>query len=329
MEFPIIQEGQEEEFLKTIGWHFGEVIGDLRQNNVPLVTIGIISFNRCTALRFTLKALLAVAYPNIEIIVVDNASSDGTDTMVAEEFPAINFLKLSENTGTSARNIFLKKARGSYIFCYDDDSIPAAPDTISKIIGYMENNPDIAALSTNCYQPRTGIEETVGWEMFSRKIAGNVYEGVYILEGGVCFRTSALAQAGYYDEENLWGAEGTDLALQFLKNGQRMVLHRDFTTLHFKHWAGRPKNRDTHWKTQNMIFMLAKHFPLWAFLPLSFGYVLRRFVGIAIRPKTAVGVFKGILKGYSGAGEFIKRDGKLTLRQMHFLKRWYLMLYRW
>jgi glycosyltransferase involved in cell wall biosynthesis len=319
-----------EQFLKANGWTLsGEKLALKNNGNLPFITIGVISYNRRDALRLTLRVLHEIHYPDFEIILVDNGSTDGTEEMVKTEFPEVNLVKLLKNTGTAGRNEFLKRARGKYIFCYDDDTVPATPDTVLKTVEFLEKNPEIPALSGNYFQPLTGIEETVGWELFTQKKTGRGLEGFFIVEGGVVFRTEFLKEAGYYDDVNLWGAEGCDLSFSFFKNGHLPVLNRDFTTLHFKHWAGRPKNRDTHWKTQNMIFMLAKHFPLWAFLPLSLGYVLRRFIGIAIRPRTAVGVFKGILKGYSGAGEFLKRGPKLTLRQMLFLKRWYLMLYRW
>lgn len=316
-------------FLKEQGWTFSGQKPAFKNDLLPFITLGVISHNRRESLRLTLRVLKEIHYPEFEVIVVDNGSTDGTEEMVVKEFPSVNFVKLLKNTGTAGRNEFLKRARGKYIFCYDDDTVPATPETVLKTVEFLEENPDIAALSGNYFQPLTGIEETVGWEMFAQRKSLKGLEGLFIVEGGVCFRASVLKDTGYYDEENLWGAEGADLSFEFLKRGRLIHLNRNFTTLHFKHWAGRPKNRDTHWKTQNIIFLLAKHFPVWAFIPLSFGYVLRRLIGIAIRPKTAVGVFKGILKGISGAGRFLKRKPKLTLRQMLFLKRWYLMLYRW
>lgn len=330
---PLEKSGRTSEaLLKEYGWNLSAgPPPDAFKNDVswPPVTVGIISYNRCEALRLTLRVLKEARYPDMEIIVVDNGSADGTVAMIRQDFTSVRLIELRENTGTAARNIFLKGARGKYIFCYDDDSVPATPGTIGDMVRFMEEHPDVAALCGNCYQPHTGIEETSGWETFSQRSTEKGFEGIFLLEGGVCLRAEFLKETGYYDEANLWGAEGCDLSLEFLKKGQLVHLNRNFTTLHFKHWAGRPPGRDTHWKTQNMIFMLAKHFPVWAFIPLSVGYVLRRMIGIAIRPKTAVGVVKGVLKGFSGAGEFLKRKPKLTIRQMLFLKRWYLMLYRW
>ncbi|MES2766814.1 MAG: glycosyltransferase [Bacteroidota bacterium] len=320
-----------EGILKEYGWDtFKSPLHTFKNNDdLPFITLGILHHNRREALKITLNVLKEIQYPDFEIIVVDNASTDGTAEMMKNEFPSVQFIRLLKNTGTAGRNEFLKRARGKYIFCYDDDTVPASPDTVVKMVEFMEENPEIAALCGNYFQPLTGIEETAGWEKFAQKKSVKGSEGIFLVEGGVCFRNSVLKETGYYDEENLWGAEGSDLSFEFLKKGHLIHLNRDFTTLHFKFYAGRPPNRDTNWKTQNMIRLLAKHFPVWAFIPLSFGYVVRRIVGIAIRPKTAIGVLKGIVKGFSGAGKFLKRMPKLTLKQMLFLKRWYLMLYRW
>jgi len=318
-----------EDILKAAGWRLDGTSSTFHNNALPLITIGIISYNRCEPLRLTLRVLHEVCYPQCEIILVDNGSTDGTERMVLKEFPNVKFIRLERNTGTAGRNSFLKIAHGKYIFCYDDDTVPATPETIVRMVEFMERHPDVAVLCGNYYQPLTGLEETAGWEKFAQRSSEKGIEGIFLVEGGVCFRTKVLKEVGYYDEMNMWGAEGSDLSFELLKKGYPVHVNRSFTTLHFKHWGGRGKHRDTNWKTQNMICMLAKHFPLWAFIPLSLGYVLRRIIGIIIRPQTAVGVLKGVVKGFVRSGEFLKRNPKLTLKQMVFLKRWYIMLYRW
>ena len=55
----------------------------------PLVTINILSFNRKDELRNTLAKVYEQGYKNIEVIVVDNASNDGSPEMVTREFPDV------------------------------------------------------------------------------------------------------------------------------------------------------------------------------------------------------------------------------------------------
>ncbi|RJP62305.1 MAG: glycosyltransferase, partial [Ignavibacteriales bacterium] len=69
------------------------------ENNRPLVTVNILSYNRKDELRNTLKKVYEQDYKNIEIIVVDNASSDGTHEMVKSEFPEVKLIQLEKNIG--------------------------------------------------------------------------------------------------------------------------------------------------------------------------------------------------------------------------------------
>lgn len=87
----------------------------------PLVTVNILSFNRCDELRVTLMKVYEQDYKNIEVIVVDNASSDGSPEMVEKEFPNVNLIKLKKNIGIAGWNEGFKAAKGEYVLVLDDD----------------------------------------------------------------------------------------------------------------------------------------------------------------------------------------------------------------
>ncbi len=65
-------------------------------NENPLVTVNILSFNRKDELRNTLTKVYEQDYKNIEVIVVDNASSDGSAEMVKNEFPEVQLIQLAK-----------------------------------------------------------------------------------------------------------------------------------------------------------------------------------------------------------------------------------------
>ena len=90
----------------------------------PLVTINILSYNRKEELRFTLTKVFEQDYKNIEVIVVDNASSDGTQEMVKNEFPDVNLIELKENIGIGGWNKGFEVAKGEHVLVLDDDSYP-------------------------------------------------------------------------------------------------------------------------------------------------------------------------------------------------------------
>jgi len=93
--------------------------------NQPLVTVNILSFNRKDDLRTTLQKVFEQDYKNIEVIVVDNNSHDGSIEMVKSEFPVVRLLELQKNIGIAGWNEGVKIAKGEYLLFLDDDSYPA------------------------------------------------------------------------------------------------------------------------------------------------------------------------------------------------------------
>ncbi|MFA6597903.1 MAG: glycosyltransferase family 2 protein [Ignavibacteriaceae bacterium] len=90
----------------------------------PLVTVNILSFNRKDELRNTLTKVYEQDYKNIEVIVVDNASSDGSPEMVINEFPTVILIRMQKNIGIAGWNEGFKIAKGEYVLVLDDDAYP-------------------------------------------------------------------------------------------------------------------------------------------------------------------------------------------------------------
>ena len=87
------------------------------ENDQPLVTVNILSYNRKDELRNTLQKVYEQDYENIEVIVVDNASSDGSPEMVDKEFPGAKLIKLEKNIGIAGWNEGFVGARGN-TYCF-------------------------------------------------------------------------------------------------------------------------------------------------------------------------------------------------------------------
>ena len=93
-------------------------------NQFPLVTINILSYNRKDELRITLQKVFEQDYKNIEVVVVDNASTDGAPEMVEQDFPQVKLIRLKKNIGIAGWNEGFKAAKGEYVLVLDDDSYP-------------------------------------------------------------------------------------------------------------------------------------------------------------------------------------------------------------
>ena len=89
----------------------------------PLVSVVFLAFNRREALATSLGHVLALDYPadRLEVIVVDNASTDGTAEMVRQDFPDVKLIDLPRNVGVSGINAGVRAARGRFVLLLDDD----------------------------------------------------------------------------------------------------------------------------------------------------------------------------------------------------------------
>ena len=91
----------------------------------PLVTINILAYNRKKEVEVTLtKILNELDYPKdkLEIIVVDNASTDGTYDMIKEKFPQVKVIRLQKNIGIAGWNCGFREGEGKYFLVLDDDA---------------------------------------------------------------------------------------------------------------------------------------------------------------------------------------------------------------
>lgn len=119
---------------------------ELSSPNRDAVCAVVVTYNRKDLLRTNLQALLAQTHPVARILVIDNASTDGTLEMVAEEFPATRFpqvqpVQLAENVGGAGgfhegfRRAFEQGA--DWLWAMDDDGLPH-PECLQKLLAAPE-----------------------------------------------------------------------------------------------------------------------------------------------------------------------------------------------
>ena len=299
--------------------------------NLPLVTLGVLNYNRCEELRRTLDVLTrAVQYPNYEIIVVDNGSTDGSIEMVRNEFPSVILHEVGENCGVSSRNIQARLARGKYLFSFDNDSIPSSPSSVFRMVRHMELHPDLDAMSTACYRPLEGILENEGWEGFNTDFDPTLgYEGIYIVEGGICFRLAALRTVSGYDPSLFYGSEGLELGLQLFKQHRQIRLCPWFVTLHFASPVAHSPGDRAYGNSRHMVWIIGKHWPLLATVPLLTLLIGRRALAMAMHPNSIKQNCRGLIDGLRGLEPFLQVKPKLSWRQVFYLKRFYFLFFRW
>jgi GT2 family glycosyltransferase len=110
----------------------------------PEVSIIIVSFNTREILRQCLDSVLADSHGiTTEILVVDNASNDGSPEMIEQHFPEITLIRSPINLGFGeGNNVALRQARGRYIVLLNSDAF-FVPGALPRAIHHMDANPTV------------------------------------------------------------------------------------------------------------------------------------------------------------------------------------------
>jgi GT2 family glycosyltransferase len=110
------------------------------------LTVVIVSWNVRELLRRCLHSVLATTQYHIEIIVVDNASTDGSVEMIRTEFPAVHLVANNQNKGfTAANNQGLELSSGRHLLLLNPDT-EVVGDALTMMLNYMEAHPQAGAL---------------------------------------------------------------------------------------------------------------------------------------------------------------------------------------
>ncbi len=108
----------------------------------------IANWNGSALLRACLASLDRQTYPDFEVIVVDNGSSDDSIAMVRAEFPAARLLPLPSNGGFSvASNAGIRAARGEVLVMLNND-IEAEPDWLAELLAALDRHPDAGSAAS-------------------------------------------------------------------------------------------------------------------------------------------------------------------------------------
>jgi glycosyltransferase involved in cell wall biosynthesis len=124
----------------------------------PLVSVVIPNYNYARALGLCLGALRTQTYPNVEIIVADDCSTDDS-VAVAESF-GVRVVSTPANGGPAvARNVGAAHARGEILFFVDSD-VAAKPEAVANAVALLQSDPELGAVCGN-YDPVPLIRDSL------------------------------------------------------------------------------------------------------------------------------------------------------------------------
>ncbi|GAB4424783.1 MAG: glycosyltransferase family 2 protein [Bacteroidia bacterium] len=117
----------------------------------PLVSIVSVNFNQPELTGLMLASLRQVSYPHIEVIVVDNGSTQGDIRQLKQQFPEITLLISPDNLGfAGGNNLAFPHCRGKYILLLNNDT-EVDPGFLEPMVSLMEQEMDVGAVSPKLY----------------------------------------------------------------------------------------------------------------------------------------------------------------------------------
>ena len=224
------------------------------------ISIIIVSWNAKKYVQECLDSLKAYAQsPEAEIILVDNASSDGTPELVLKSYPGVTLIQNQENFGfAKANNIGIRRSTGEYVYLINSD-VRVFEGCIEKMLAYMEANPRIGLLGPRmlgadgkCYRSYMGAPTL--WRMACRAMAldalfprskflsgfmmqyfdADRIVDVDILNGWFWVtRREALNQVGLLDEKLFMYGDDLDWSKRFHDAGWKVVYFPEAESLHY------------------------------------------------------------------------------------------------
>jgi GT2 family glycosyltransferase len=214
----------------------------------PSVSFILVTRNRREVLLRTLDRVESCGLPPgaFEILVVDNASDDGTSDVVMDMFPEVRLIRQEKNLGACARNAALPVSSGRYIVFLDDDSYPL-PGSIARMIRHFQHDPRLGAASCDVRLP-DGRSEC------------SAYPDVFI-GCGVGLRRTAIDEVGGLPDDFFMQAEEYDLSLRLLDAGWRVRRFDDLHVVHEKSSAGRCSWDKMRLDVRNNLLLAMRRFP--------------------------------------------------------------------
>ncbi|MFC2036671.1 glycosyltransferase family 2 protein [Chloroflexota bacterium] len=247
----------------------------------PLVSVVIPNWNGAHHLPVCLDALQVQTYPRVEVILVDNGSTDGSQALVKERYPKVRLLALESNMGlTGGNNAGFDMAQGEILISLNNDT-EADPRFVEVLVAALLDHPEagLAASKMLLFDRRDVIHSAgdgygVDGIPFNRGVwqqdegqfdkAGWIFGGC---GGAVAYRRAMLDDVGQFDESFFMYCEDVDLNWRCQLAGWRCWYAPEAVVYHKLSATGAGPLASFH-TGRNTLWVVAKNYP---------GALLRRY----------------------------------------------------
>jgi GT2 family glycosyltransferase len=274
---------------------FSRIGTTLHDNESPVVSIIIVNTNEYHHLQCCLPSIAVQTYPNYEVVIVDNCSTDGSLEYVEREFPWMRIVRNQQNLGyAGANNVGFAHVVGHYIAVLNPDT-RVEPDWLEVLVQALEDDPSVGLgtpkillMDRPTHINACGNEITLTGLTFCRGLDEGAHNYLYreyisaVSGAAFVIRRSVLEEIGGFDETFFIYYEETDLCLRAMLAGYKVLYVPDSIVYH--HYAFRFSAKKGFMQERNRYYSLLKTLQwrtLLALLPtlaigelLAWGYAL-------------------------------------------------------
>jgi len=227
-------------------------------DGLPAATAVISTWNKKAVVLENLDSLRAQTRPFASIVVVDNASTDGTADAIAAGYPEVRLVRMPHSSYGACEtfNIGFASVTTPLVAILDDD-VTLPPDWLERATRrLLADPPTTAVLSTEVIEP--GMPESY---LQASAAAGDRYMSTFRGCGSLA-KTAALREAGFYDERLFIYGNERDLTCRLLNRGYRVLQHPAVRTYHKTPFGIQMGKRSLYYHARNAWLSMLKYAPL-------------------------------------------------------------------
>lgn len=220
-------------------------------NKKPLVSVIIVNWNGEKIIKNSIQSILKQSYQPIELIVVDNNSSDKSVTIIQSFKKKVTLIQSGVNTGyAGGNNLGFSVAKGKYILLFNSDAF-AESDFLASLVDEIEKKPSVSVLqpkliykgnprykngvinSVGCYFTPTGFLYYLGYGKDSSLPMYNQHREIFSAYGAcMLIRKNTIDKVGLFDEDFFLYFEETDFCIRVWLSGEKVVYTPKATVFH-------------------------------------------------------------------------------------------------
>lgn len=235
-------------YMKTLESNSGAQQVDVAQGNgsEPLVSVNITTFNRAQFLGRCLDSVLNQNYRNIEVVIVDDASTDNT-TEVAERYrqqdDRVKYFRHAQNKGNAyARNTALSQCKGLYVAFMDDDDEWIDADKLAKQVHIFQhsNDPKLGIVCSGVKVIDASEQETIKKAVPPQNLVATLLKGNGVIHNStVMTKRSIMEQVNGFDTKMPRGIDSEFFRTVVVKYGYHVNFMPDITAAYHEHGESR------------------------------------------------------------------------------------------